>query len=307
MPANVTNLSSLFCIVPKVKWSIKLSITVVLSKEDANFLTTPKGAFNIIEIYSPPPRPLKAKLSSNLRHIFVDFSSNIYIRTTRCYELLDKTFAKKLGFGSKCYMKTPKQMVIMLGRGASVLPTDTLSFLPGGIYARHQKLSNHVTGSLIVEAPSRLLPPELEVTAPKTVGTCDSVRVFAKSSGNSGGKSLRFSWTVDFSPDTDNNSIDFNATADLQRIRSYLTSLPSHTHGVYLKPTMLLARSDDQYLGYKFTVTVSNFMGQTANDSVVVSRRHSNVPTILIPGGKRILIKFFVKLRTERGKIRSSR
>ncbi len=147
------------------------------------------------------------------------------------------------------------------GEGILSLKSQSVFAVPGGVASSPEQC-------VFVQGPAVPAPPTLIVTAPSTVGVCDSIRVDASLSR---GRELVFAWSVAaLNPEA--SSAPF--LGQLGARSPYLVA-----------PSALLVSSLPPGSTFNFTVVVSTALGGTGARSVVVSVGRFAVPVLSVVGG----------------------
>ena len=225
------------------------------------------------------PQLLSATMSDSLVQIGVTFDiatnrAGMGLADTDCSRVLSaSTLAKKLGAGPKCsFSADAMQLIIVLGSGATILPSGTLSkdlteaspnsldFLLGAVlnaagnsYA--YAALDGTPGTALLQGPpaafdinnASALNPLPSLSAPRSVGVCEPLKLDASASGNSGGRALTFAFSVDFPP-----VCKLQSCPKLATLKNKLATLDSFTSIVAFDRNEL-----DAGITFNFTVLVS--------------------------------------------------
>ena len=114
-------------------------------------------------------------------------------------------------------------------------------------------------------------------------GICAKLNLDGSQSYGSGGRRLIFIWDVKWLDPTD-HLITENATADLNRIRQYLKSLPKFQSKFEASDKTMIVLGPR----YKFTLKVRNFLGVESDEaSFVVERQDKTIPGLSVGSKKK--------------------
>ncbi len=217
----------------------------------------------------------------------VTFNAAIHTNTRDCSKIFRNDVASKLGQRSRCYLKSLTQFIIKPGYDFSIAPGDILVFKGGAIWRRNQIISDFVNSSITVQPPAKLEPLIVLIYGPPTIGSCETLRIKAVATGNTGRTKLSFKWSVQFTSSVDTSSLTPNDNTDMNLIQQYLGNLPAHSHRIAVSPQRIQYSTQSKYLGYEFAVYATNSIGQTSNTTtLVVERMNAELPTVKIIGGK---------------------
>ena len=108
------------------------------------------------------------------------------------------------------------------------------------------------------------------------IGSCDRIDLSVNVNGGSGGRKLRFAYSVTYSSQN-SDTASAQVTAVLAGLNTTLNSIPSNTTRYSVEGNDIFL---DVYL--TFTVVATNFLGQSASSSLTVLRENKEIPTVII-------------------------
>ena len=122
-----------------------------------------------------------------------DQDTNAPLRRVDCSQVIAAGNLSSLGNGYHCYWLTASQLRVLLGREASLMPTNTLSFI--GNISDFQGISSTdgVEQSVVVGAPSLLPAPEVTLTGPNQISYCENAELVANVDSP---RPASFTWSV---------------------------------------------------------------------------------------------------------------
>ena len=186
-----------------------------------------------------------------------------------------------LGDAPACVWVDARTVRITFGASATVLPGDTLRVLDGRLRSSFAGASLVTTNaSAPIDTPRSPVAPVAAISAPDVLGLCDTLVLDAALSSGSGGRALRYNWTLAAAAGS-------GLAAELGG-RSQLTNL---THAL----AVANMRGDDAIaiprlflpakVRYTFTLRVANFLSAaTSAASVLVLKASMPAPHASIQG-----------------------
>ena len=185
-----------------------------------------------------------------------------------CSKIIQFNSLQKLGDGAYCYWESNCNLQVCQGKGANILPGDSIIFLP--------YIKSLITGDVIQSPISPLLPsepvphPVSVLQGPSSVSKCENIVLDASYSKSVIGRDLQYQWIYTNPEDNLNQS----------EIAEILSSLIDNSPIVYLDTT-----SFDSSISYKFQVEVTNFMGQKdISDEIIITVLDNPLPRVSIIG-----------------------
>ena len=282
--------AGLRCLLPRFSKSLLLRLTVVASKEDGALTELnklPMDAWRYLIVSAPAPIAISAKLSQGLDSIIIVFNRKIVTRKTNCDEMFKSSKSINFGHRAKCFRRGLKEVVILLGYGASLksfeedfVPKPTINIKSEAFYAYKEQYSLSARSSVELKPPSIKLKLNVTLIGPSVIGNCDELKIKAIVSGP---ETIKFIWTAGFADDIDQNALANEDHDDLNNIVNFLQQQTKSY--VVISNDMIRQSSRQKYLAYKFSITVEspNMLFSTSN--LVVERISTRVPMILILGG----------------------
>eukprot|EP01119_Soliformovum_irregulare_P010201 TRINITY_DN2498_c0_g1_i5.p1 TRINITY_DN2498_c0_g1~~TRINITY_DN2498_c0_g1_i5.p1 ORF type:complete len:1237 (-),score=283.41 TRINITY_DN2498_c0_g1_i5:17-3322(-) len=184
-------------------------------------------------------------------------------QNVNCAALFTSVTLGTLGKSPMCLWTTPSELLILFGINPTVLIGDTLTLL--------SDLATNITlftnRQVKVQAPVNATVPMPVIASPSTVGLCTAWSLDGTNSAGNGGRPFT-SWTWS------------TTTA----INAAVTKINSMANGnvIQWNARELSAGS------YSFTLTVKNWLLQTASTTVQVSVSDAAIPSVRIQGGSSV-------------------
>jgi len=208
---------------------------------------------------APLPAPVVsgAQFSDSGSRIYVTFDRDTNQAGSGCGDVLDFGLAS-IGTGAYCFWQDHQTYVVVLGSGADVVPSDNVAIVDDVVYTIYSN-SLPVQGALVaIAAPADPVVPSPSLIAPTTVPACDNLTLDASLSTGSGSRPLVFAWSV--TPALAN--VDITTLTDAV---------------IDITGTELTASQP-----YDFTVTVTNWLGQSDSVTVTITRSNVDVPRVTV-------------------------
>ena len=148
---------------------------------------------------SPTPTVLFCRFSSGGTSVVVTFASSTdrgqLSNTQSCSAYIENSGA--LGNGCRSSWTTDKELQLLLGAGATLVPGDILN-LKRNVIRAYLSSSLYVSGSINVVAPF-LFPVNIVLLSPAEISHCHDIVLDATSSSGSCGRAFAVSWFVSLS------------------------------------------------------------------------------------------------------------
>lgn len=231
------------------------------------------------------PAPSFASFSATATSLSVSFYDNdrtTLVSTNRgslvglddCTKVFIPTTVAAFGASATCSFRTPFELVVYLGAGATVEPSTVLQLQsdftpdrPGIINGR--LTSGRVRGAIVVEYPDVAPRPTLVLRAPRVISTCDDLLIDATGSYGASGRTLRFAWGM--LPNVPNEGTISDTLA---------AASATATQSSVLIPGSDLAPD----IPYTFYVEVRNFLDTFSQQAFTVVRSSVPVPRLIVEG-----------------------
>jgi hypothetical protein len=251
----------------------------------------------------PAPSVVSAQLSSTGSSILVAFdgeSSQTFVNGSRSAPC-DLVFeGSVLGLDSLCRWTSGTTLLATLGASANasslVQPTVRMSGASGTltstatdcsgvigttVLALRAGVIRAVSGSVVttgrqcvrVAFPTTPTPPVVSISAPRHIGRCDDLYLDGSGSMDPSGRTPTFRWSILALNDAASNT---SAVALLQ------DGTPNSASAVVVLAAGVMA----PLAQYRFTLTVSSYLGGVATASVVVSVADLALPEVVIDGSE---------------------
>ncbi|KAK3286447.1 hypothetical protein CYMTET_6003 [Cymbomonas tetramitiformis] len=229
-----------------------------------------------------PPTITLVQFSDSLQTLEVSFSEETdhggLTSEFSCSEVVDAVTLPLLGDDAVCAWGTTLErefsyLNVFLGNGATIncktddSAADSFHIKDYVIRDEHQT-SGFVTGSELVSAPENPVAAVAVLEIPPTVSVCDSAILDAGDSTGSGGRALKYEYTVENGADTTAIKTAFNEQ-----------NAHSNESSIYLASDDLTAGED-----YVFTVRVTNYIGETSTAECFVTKETGPYPSVSILG-----------------------
>jgi hypothetical protein len=281
--ASSTNLaSSLVLTASSSSLSGTFTLTLKVSGTSATQFTGVSTAVSILSSSSPKPAPTltAVKFSNSGASLYVLFSAptnkaSISTSTFACSQLFEFTGASS----SQCSWLNGTAVRVVLGTGDIATVNDGV-FLKAGMIEAECGPSVDCSAypaaarqSVLLSAPDSPVVPIVLLSTPWLVASCDNVTIDPTLSSGSGGR--------------DWSSVKWTAVrADADGIVSAPTVLATlNARGKNLRTPIVLSRSMFAQEQYTVTLTLSNFLGQSASATAIFSiDGNPNLPIVSILG-----------------------
>lgn len=131
--------------------------------------------------YAPPPRLARAQFSSDGGEVHVQTSEpTTAAGAGPCGEWVEAGVgAGSLGDSPQCSWEGGRNLRVVLGRGAGLMPGDELRFIKEGVTAIGGGSDAVTSHAVLVTAPEVVAVPELVMSGPSAIGLCDSASFFS--------------------------------------------------------------------------------------------------------------------------------
>ncbi|KAK3289369.1 hypothetical protein CYMTET_3197 [Cymbomonas tetramitiformis] len=231
-----------------------------------------------------PPTLMSAVMAANLAQIDVSFSE----ATDRgkepgqrgdCAQLFAENTLAVLGADAACTWVNNQRLTVYLGTGPEILPYDRMELLSGRIQNRVQN-SYNASGVVSLLLPDGVeTQPIVVLTAPESIGVCDSLTLDGSGSTGGGGRALSFDFGVEAS---DKESVAIKEALSKAVRRAELAGTPA----------IVTLPASDLELGktYTFQMVVTNFLEQSAQQEVTVEKSGTPVPLVSIASGRALTV-----------------
>ena len=262
--------------------------TVQITGSSANeyqvvYLSGPNPVFTVIAANSVQPAPilLQAVFSDDgsFFTILFDSATNKGATTTsfNCAQLFEFSCAVR----SRCQWQDSQHVLsYVYGSSSCASPGDAIRISrqaaikapcrsTGGRCSSYSSWPNATRSAMILQGPVSATKPQVVLTMPAVVGSCDSLSIDIGSSTGSGGRP----WTV----------------ATIQARRSdngNISSLQAFLNTTFkvFPPTVIPSTYLQRGFSYMFSVTLCNFLRVCHQASRVVVVLESVMPTVYLPG-----------------------
>jgi len=187
-------------------------------------------------------------------------------------------FTELLGADPRCRWEQEDVLLIIPdgANGASILPFDVLT-LRGGIVTVGDVLA--VEESVVVEEPDVISAPELALSAPATIGICDTATIVLSATDTGGREFATLEWNfVDFVCD-DQVPEDVEAASRTAAIERYQTLADVRSYEIVVDQDVAPGCT------LTFEAVVRTFLGGTSDIPHSITRVRDATPVILIDGG----------------------
>eukprot|EP00960_Hanusia_phi_P068004 766749-Hanusia_phi.AAC.6 len=204
------------------------------------------------------PRLIGATFNGFGSHVTLDFDelTNAPLGEVNCSSVI-KAVNVSLGVGHQCYWLSAGQLKVILGSQASLLPTNTLSFIGNISDSGSISSTDGVEQSVVVDAPSSLPDPQVTLSGPNQISYCEKAVLVASVDSP---RKATFTWSV--LNDVSLNNMVGNVNSPL----------------LTLTPSMLQTG-----MTYNITVSVQTFLGASSTSDVQTLFVSSNpIPTLYI-------------------------
>ena len=220
------------------------------------------------------PSVLSAQLSNDLGSILLTFDSPLdqsAALSVDCGLFFTAATVAQFGLSSSCSYRGGNGLAIVLGYGATVLPTSTLTLL--SVPALRRCLGGQATSvSPVVSSPTVAIVPVVSISGPVLLSSCDPLTLYGQATGLGGRVAASYSWTVS-KGSTNASSSAVDATAQIIGSGGSSATLVLQGSQLYAPNAF-----------YFFYLTVSNFLGQSNTSGFVVFKSSLALP-LLIPQG----------------------
>ena len=232
-----------------------------------------------------PPVPILGKFLSSGSYISIifDMATNmggIASKAPCATLLLDPSFS--LGQGCTLFWNMPNELWIRLGSEASIQPGQDI-MLSRTVIKNARGTSTFSAGSVRISAPDSPPAPVAIIEGPSQISACDMLTLDARSSRGSGGRDMRFRWSI-VPGGVSEESI-------LQSILSQNINAPcpawfeaGQCHMPVMSVDTVLM---DVGVSYQFKLEVTNLFGQKSYTQHFVKLvAATGVPGIYVDGGQ---------------------
>ena len=217
------------------------------------------------------PRPVTAWFTDTLISIKVQFDMATNTPgDSDCFAILSNSTAGMLGSSPSCPWESSTTLVINLGSGPTIDLGDTIVFLDFVIFDLELMAAGDV-GAVVVPDPP-VNPPTISavVTAPESIGVCDSLSLNGGTSTGNGGRAFIYSWSVE---EADNAEL---SETELLSITDALASAGS------VSSVTIPNEAFESGTSYTVRLGLENWLGDTAHIRINVTRLTNPAPTITL-------------------------
>ncbi|XP_070541846.1 serine-rich adhesin for platelets-like isoform X2 [Ptychodera flava] len=219
-----------------------------------------------ITVYAVAPSMDSAQFSNNGAEMSVTFDSGVeYSSFSSCSDIFDTASSALLGSGAECFFRDPKTLVIVIGKasqGSLVEPADWLALKTGAVKAFQEDYSRESVSNVTVAGPAQPLEPVALLDGSPKIPSCGDVKISGRRSTGSGARAMTYTWDVESDGDTTN-----------------VTNAISGLNGPNLEVDGELIDADTPY---NFSLTVTNFLGESDTAYYVVERSALALPEVKI-------------------------
>ncbi|XP_070541850.1 uncharacterized protein [Ptychodera flava] len=214
--------------------------------------------------YAAAPNMESAQFSNNGAGILVTFDTGVqYKDFTSCSDIFDDASNALLGVGSECFFRDPKRLIIVIGKAVTLIePGDVLTLRSGAVKTFHQDYSHDASGNITVAGPQQALQPTALLDGAPKIPSCGDVRISGRRSTGSGARTMTYTW-------------DVQSEGNMTNVTAALSGLNS--------PDLELdGELIDADTPYNFSLTVTNFLGESDIAYYVVERSAVALPQIKV-------------------------
>jgi len=202
--------------------------------------------------------------------------------TISCGTMFTPATINAFGASPVCTWASATTFTVQLGSGMNFRPGDSLAWADRVTRACETSW-NYLTAATVTSAPVAPKAVKTSVTAPGSLGSCDDLVVDAGLSTGYGGLPLTYRWSIDMNVTTQTNVT--NATAGTWLMHSNtgpVAGFPKTTAKFSL--TNAVIASWGVVSSLPFTLTVTDYLGQTALKSISVYKSSEPLPLVYIDG-----------------------
>ena len=232
------------------------------------FYTDTRISIPDVQIYSTifydpvlPPFFKEAKFTDLLNGVLITFDKDTdqggFTGSFECFELLNLTVTKKIegtewiGEGSMCSWTSSSQLKVTFGSEPTVVPGDVVRLADDMVRSSDAAASlRAMNQTTVILGPNSPTLPTIAINSPSAVGVCDDLKIDASSTSGSGGRTMKFNYTVECS-----GSICENVTKALDDFNTGSSGYGTHTVTI---PSIIMPK--DTRMVFQLEVSAELFM-----------------------------------------------
>ena len=224
----------------------------------------------------PAPRLLTAQfydLGAGVTIIFDEGTNLAGLSGVWNCELLFNNTAYFLGIKPTCAWIDAATISMTFGARATVVPGEMLFLLNKRLQSTwpRARLYAHGQNATILNANDPITP-SVGITAPASIGLCDDLAMDSGLTSGSGGRAFSYNWTV--------VSAAGDGATKLQNVTQAVSAAT-----LSQAPVLFIARSAlPEKTKITFALTVVNFLGMVASETLTVSKGSAPSPLVYIQG-----------------------
>ena len=231
---------------------------------------------------SDPPKVLSGQMTNLLNALVVTFDQDTdragVSGSFPCTALLDVTPTEAtalLGAGSYCSFLSASSLKVTFGSWPAVTPGSEFSLQDLVLQAADASASLFTTNQTfrMSEPDTPTVPVARLKLSSASVGVCDGLVLDASSSSGSGGRSLRYNFTVH----SENGG-------DVRNVSAALNIANRGNDGMGTHRIVLASATMPRNLQFAVAVTVTNFLGFSDTATVAAAKLNQPVPSVSIQG-----------------------
>ncbi|KAH9124416.1 hypothetical protein AeMF1_004816 [Aphanomyces euteiches] len=220
---------------------------------------------------TPPPLVQNVYFGNTGADLITTFNravdqTNFNESTFRCSMVFNLTNGNIFGIAPTCSWPNTNTIRVVLGKSATILPSDTIGLLGGVLKSSPDSILSMPSTFLSVGLPLVPLTPKVSVVGAVNLGSCDDLYLDAKASSGSGGRAMQWQWGI-----TPSGLLDGLGTIN-QTIFIPSSSLQSEVN-------------------YIVTLTLINFLGINASSGpLIITKAALPLPSIYIQGPSQVFV-----------------
>eukprot|EP01134_Creolimax_fragrantissima_P006187 CFRG6187T1 len=244
---TLVSATELFC--PSIQMSRPVPAELLVLADSVNG----QGPYPI-QFAMRAPILLSAKIGDNFEGVLLLFDSPIDLMVSKCNDLMNEEYVKKLGVGHECRMTGQNRVLAKFGSNPTLVENDVLTIKPKAVYASVQP-SLYASGSVSTAIAAT---PKVKIffSGPYFIGPCDNFTLSAASTMGGGGRPMSYKW--------ENNSP---------------TPLTLHTNG---SSVMVIGNDVPVDKQMSISLTVVNWLGKTSMLETRFQKKSVGVPVIYL-------------------------